>query len=623
MLNINQNKIPLHQLLIIRRIYIYLFLLKYFSARNRTIDIPVWLYNYGGASLTGLTLETQAGTGITAGIINNGDTVLYPGENQNITLRVTSSSSTPDNSWASMKATLAEGFQKTLNANITIVQLIPVITTSPSYIDTGMVRGNQKIATFNISNAGEETLRNARIEGPSTSWMTLTINKAIGDVQPGVSKTVGIMFNPSSTLAQGVYDDRVVIYSDNHIPYTYHIQVTVTSNAVGNVMFDVLNELMEDVPGATITLQHQLLTELIYTLKTAADGSVMLYDIPEGRYTYNVSPPPGHTPYSGTFTISPGLTTTVPIALEMTMVTVTWSVTPTVIQDKYEIVVTQTFETNVPAPVLVIEPPNINLPALQPGQVFNGEFKVTNYGLIEVYDVVLDFPRSIDDYDIEVMTSAIPSKIGAMKSITVPYRITRRVQTASASLFDEVMGYGGSTCVKTFNVTVKAKCVICPNTAYQRIVEKLANYFVSIQADCPSSVTSGATSPSTYTGGGGSVTVLPPNYVQGGEGGGISGYSPAIVPMGDCKCMICDDKNPCTDDFCEAGICMHIPNNKPCSDDGNACTNDICSGGACTHPAKADNTPCPDDGKWCTEDYCQNGQSTHPNINCFNYASVV
>lgn len=289
-------------------------------------------------------------------------------------------------------------------------------------------------------------------------------------------------------------------------------------------------------------------------------------------------------PYSGSFTIQAGMTTTVPIALEMTMVTVTWSVTPTVIQDKYEIVVTQTFETNVPAPVLVIEPPNITLPNLQPGQVFNGEFKVTNYGLIEVYDVVLDFPRSIDDYDIEVMTSAIPNKIGAMKSITVPYRVTRRITTASldSSLFDEVKGYGGGNCVKNFQITVRGKCIICPNSAYARVVEKIANYLISIFQDCPTTVT--PSSPSTYTGGGGSVYVIPSTTGQGG-GGGLPGSSSTPIQTSNpcnCKdegatieeCKECrnsqptnkaegttckDDGNPLTIDMCKDGICMHIP----------------------------------------------------------------
>ena len=41
--------------------------------------------------------------------------------------------------------------------------------------------------------------------------------------------------------------------SDNHIPYTYNVQVTVSSDNSGSVMFDVLNEFMEDVDGASIT----------------------------------------------------------------------------------------------------------------------------------------------------------------------------------------------------------------------------------------------------------------------------------------------------------------------------------------------------------------------------------
>ncbi len=94
-----------------------------------------------------------------------------------------------------MKATTAEGLSVTLNASIIMVSLSPIISTSPSYIDTGMVRGDQKIATFTISNTGEDTLKNARIEGPSTSWMSLTQDKTIGDILPGSSKSVSFMFS--------------------------------------------------------------------------------------------------------------------------------------------------------------------------------------------------------------------------------------------------------------------------------------------------------------------------------------------------------------------------------------------------------------------------------------------
>ncbi len=43
----------------------------------------------------------------------------------------------------------------------------------------------------------------------------------------------------------------------------------------------------------------------------------------------------------------------------------------------------------------------------------------------------------------------------------------------------------------------------------------------------------------------------------------------------------CDDKNPCTDDFCNAGVCSN-PANKATCDDGDACTGgDRCNAGGC------------------------------------------
>jgi len=42
-------------------------------------------------------------------------------------------------------------------------------------------------------------------------------------------------------------------------------------------MFDVRNELGEDVPGASITFQHQELFELTYRTTTAPDGTVTAY----------------------------------------------------------------------------------------------------------------------------------------------------------------------------------------------------------------------------------------------------------------------------------------------------------------------------------------------------------
>lgn len=65
--------------------------------------------------------------------------------------------------------------------------------------------------------------------------------------------------------------------------------------------------------------------------------------------------------------------------------------------------------------------------------------------------------------------------------------------------------------------------------------------------------------------------------------------------------VVCDDKNPCTNDFCDPKVgCVFVNNNDLC-DDGNACTmGDSCVNGVCVGGQP---TTC-SDGNPCTEDLC-------------------
>ncbi len=455
-----------------------------------------------------------------------------------------------------MTARTAQDVSVSLTANITIVSVIPVISTTPSYIDTGMVRGEQKTDSFTLMNVGEETLRNARIEGPSTSWMRLTRDKTIGDIAAGGSVSVGFMFSPPDTLAQGVYEDKIIIYSDNHMPYNCFIQVTVTSTAVGDILFDVLNELMQDVSGATITFQNQTVYELIYTVNTESDGTVMKYDIPEGRYLFNISAP-NHKPTSGTFTISPGLTTMVSIALQVNLVDIQWSVTPVVIEDRYEITVSQTFATNVPVPVLVTEPPLVTLPVLEPGQVFNSEFTVTNNGLIAAENVIMNFPTSFSEYDLEIL-STIPKTLAAQQKVVVLYRVTRKPTTTAmnleaeeaatsypyASLFTEIMGYGG-TCTMATVIGVSGTYEMCPNTANESTGSAGTGHTIVAQYECGDSGSAIVSLPIPNIGTVGGWTQSGGGGGGSGQGGGIGGAP--ITPLED-DCF--SPPPPCSSQCC-------------------------------------------------------------------------
>ena len=83
--------------------------------------------------------------------------------------------------------------------------------------------------------------------------------------------------------------------------------------------------------------------------------------------------------------------------------------------------------------------------------------------------------------------------------------------------------------------------------------------------------------------------------------------SPDLCAAGACKGGLtdCDDKNPCTDDTCDPATgCVHAPHNKPCTD-FNACTaNDLCNGqGACKGLALDVAVACKDNNP-CTADLC-------------------
>ena len=87
-----------------------------------------------------------------------------------------------------------------------------------------------------------------------------------------------------------------------------------------------------------------------------------------------------------------------------------------------------------------------------------------------------------------------------------------------------------------------------------------------------------------------------------GAGGGANADKCAGGKCAGGAKKVCDDKNGCTDDSCDAktGTCTFAPNKVAC-DDGDKCTgNDACANGKCAGEAKA---AC-DDGHACTTDTC-------------------
>ena len=77
-----------------------------------------------------------------------------------------------------------------------------------------------------------------------------------------------------------------------------------------------------------------------------------------------------------------------------------WSVTPVTIKETYTFTIEATFVTQVPMPVIIIDPIIVNIDKLEREvQVFGStsySYTVTNYGLIDADVMTIYLPSSVD-----------------------------------------------------------------------------------------------------------------------------------------------------------------------------------------------------------------------------------
>ncbi len=148
----------------------------------------------------------------------------------------------------------------------------------------------------------------------------------------------------------------------------------------------------------------------------------MFSDLAAGNYRFRASAA-NHQDLTGRFTIKPGFTGHRDLFLDYNLISVEWSVTEITIEDKYEITLQAIFETDVPAAVVVMEPASVTLPEMAPGDLFYGELRLTNHGLIRADDLTFTLPGS-DAYFRYEFLDVFPKSMESKESLLIPYRIT-------------------------------------------------------------------------------------------------------------------------------------------------------------------------------------------------------
>ena len=409
-------------------------------SKNDTLDFTIGLINPGDLTLENVTTTFRAyqmsgGSEVPVSqvqgtMLSEGPVTLNPKETRSITLHLHADIDAPDTCTVEFTMTSVEGAAATFVGNVTLSPAVPVVTvTEPrsGYVEVSVNRGRLVNRSVTISNRGLRDLQGVVLVPPATHpWMQLNLTPSadgkyrLPDIAVGESQSFDVVFAPPEETPLDYYQDFIEVRGDN-TPQVFRVNVyaLVTSAERGSVQFFVDNVLGQEVPNATVRLRNTLLQTELPPVSTDAEGLVTVDNLQEGHWSWQVNAP-GHSSTVGTVEIVPDQTVQVTTRLSKSLVTVTFRVEPVPYTDRYEIKIEQTFETHVPAPVLVLTPVSVQYDNVVPG--FEANFVVTgkNQGLIEMTDVEIH-PAAVGGARLIPLITYFPI-LRPQETIEIPYR---------------------------------------------------------------------------------------------------------------------------------------------------------------------------------------------------------
>jgi hypothetical protein len=411
-------------------------------SKNGTQRFFLTLINTGDELLTGFALTAQAYqyvetdkvpiSSVTANALLETNFVLNSRSTERISFELRAALDAPDNAIIEFTLRSAEGASAKFRANLTLLQANPLlVVTEPAvgYVEASVNRGELRSRSVTLVNRGLRPLEGVTMRMPTNvNWMTVNLpadsNGVIHlpDLPIGSTNSFTVVFAPPAGTALDLFQDKLRISGTNS-PATFEVSLyaLVTSSLKGNVRFYVDDILVEPVPNATVRIKNTLI-EQEYTLHTDANGFVTAFDLQEGPWAWQVTAP-GHSAQVGVVEIIPDQTVLVETRLSRALVTVNFSVVPVPYTDRYEITIEQTFETHVPAPVLVLTPPHMDFKNVSPG--FEATYILTakNYGLIQMTDVTFRGMRDGRGGVLAPLINYVPI-LRAQESVEIPMRFS-------------------------------------------------------------------------------------------------------------------------------------------------------------------------------------------------------
>lgn len=390
--------------------------------------------NQGDLPLTGLTASViNAGEGVE--VLVTAPAVLDAQQQATVNVNIITSGAASGPRFPEIVINSQQGATTRGTVNLTVAPPAAQLTPSRSSINESMVRGRITPVTLTVTNTGGQPTGPINVGVSSAAWLSLVTPTNLPSVLPGQSVDVNLSLAPPTSLPLGPYSGELVLAMAGQtlrVPFTF----TNTSTLVGGLRVRVEDEFTyfapgtPNVAGATVTLSNAFDNSPLPVTPgvTNQDGEAVFAGLTEGPVRVTVSSP-NHGGAQVTAIVSANLETEAVIFLPRQLVTYSWNVVPTSIEDAYDITINATFETNVPAPVVTIEPAYVDLRDLNSGsrQV---NFTIRNSGLIAAREVRLEYEGN-SQYSFSPLLDEI-GEIPANSQVVVPVTITRLAGRGSA-----------------------------------------------------------------------------------------------------------------------------------------------------------------------------------------------
>ncbi|MCK4659184.1 MAG: hypothetical protein KAV82_06640 [Phycisphaerae bacterium] len=344
----------------------------------------VQLRNLGDTPLTGLTFEV---TGLPANLELEvtAPAGLDPQASATIEYTLNALDSSIPSANLVVTFTTTEGATATLSLNVNVRNPLPVLVADPDSLSSAMLRGERTFVEFVVTNIGGAATGELQVQLPATDWLGLASPQTFGPLQPSESATVVLQLDPADDLVLGPYTGSLVV-SGSQCGVAVSFEFTAISDAVGDLRVEVTDEYTYYAEGsprvadATVTV-ISLADGYQETLITDDTGIVLFVGLTEAHYDITVTAPE-HGRFATTLLVPASNERQIEAFLPRQAVSYEWTVEPIDIEDNYEIVIEAEFETNVPMPVVTIDPPLVDLTNLE-SPFLQIDFTITNHGFIQ------------------------------------------------------------------------------------------------------------------------------------------------------------------------------------------------------------------------------------------------